>query len=89
MIKYFDPNDLIIVDPEAGMHFYKQAVYEYGDNYELSIITNDDITYEYELRYNTLPTKLRYFFKDGLSCDDVENLMSYVVKLTGHNPIQI
>jgi hypothetical protein len=89
MKKLFNPEDLLLVDKEANKHFLKQAVYQYGDNYELSIVSNDDVFYEYEFLLNSIPNKLRYFQKSGLKREDVENLMFYVSLITGHSPSQV
>lgn len=88
-MKYFNKNDLITVDSSAGKHFAMQAVYSYGEKFELSIITNDNLTFEYCLFFCGHEGYIKKWPKNNLTANDVDNLMCFMVGLTGHKPQQV
>jgi len=87
-MRRFNPEDLITVDRGAGKAFLKQTVYEYGDKFELRVMTTDDIEYGYCICFYGYEDDLAKWPKTGLSTDDVNDLMIFLVELTGHKPKQ-
>jgi len=88
-MRFFNPDDLIVVDLEAEKDFKKQAVYEYGDKFELSVITDNDIEYGYCLFFCGHEGYIDTWPTDSLSAEDVDSLMGFLINLTGYKPKQI
>ena len=88
----FNKSDLL---PVSDKHFTHQAVYEYGDNYELSVVTGGTINgYEICLFHNGLETPMVGItdtsgFKSCLDESSVNLIMLKLTILTGHRPQQI
>lgn len=88
-MKLFNPNDLITMDVEDGKYTIEQAVYGYGDKFELSVITDKHTEYCYCLFFCGEPGFLENWPTESLSAEDVDSLMVFLVSLTGHQPEQI
>ena len=84
----FNKDDLLVVDKEAEKTFLKQAVYEYGDKFELSVVTNDDTEYEYCLYFCGHEGYIESWPKTGLTANDIDKLMTFLISLTGYKPRQ-
>lgn len=88
-MRLFNQDDLIVVDLEAGKEFKKQAVYGYGDKFELSVITDDDTEYGYCLFFCGHEGYIESWPTNSLSAEDIDSLMGFLVNLTGHKPKQV
>ncbi len=81
--------------PVEDKHFTLQAVYDYGENYQLSVVFGGEIEgYEICLFHNGLETPMVGItdasgFKSHLDESAVNLIMLKVEILTGHRPQQV